>query len=139
MDPARTTLAAAAGFSAARVGVGASLERGGVCLRVVAALGRFARLLLFGGLGHATLSAPFDQGVDEREDEEEQGGVYEQADDLGPAVQAEVGAGESAAQDVEQAEVDRYYYGRPPGGRLPLKSLEHARSSSRRGGDLSPL
>src|SRR5918993_1553002 len=107
--------ASAAGFPAARVGVGASFERGGIVLRI-AVLGWLSRFPLFVGFGRATLPATFDQGVDEREDEEEHGGVYEQAEDLAPAVQAEVGAGKSDAQYVEQSEVDRNDYRRPPGG-----------------------
>src|SRR5215210_5461500 len=128
--------ASAAGLFAARVGVGASFK--GVVPGVGFVLGWFSWLLLFACFRHAPLSAAFDQGVDEREDEEEERSVYEQAEDLGPAVQAEVGAGEGDAEDVEQPEVDRYDYRRPPGGRFPFKSFEHPCSSSRRGGGLFP-
>src|SRR5918993_3847923 len=119
-------LAPAAGLLATRVGVGTSFERRSVGLLVAIGLLSLLLLLLFTGLGYASVPAALHERVDEREDEEEYDGVHEQADDLALGIHVEAAAGEGHAEEVEQAEVDRYDHRRPPGGRLPVKILEHS-------------
>src|SRR3712207_8998344 len=56
----------------------------------------------------------------------------EEAYDLLAGLEPEVGLREGDTQDVEQAQVDRDDHRGAPGGILPIKVLEHPRSSSRR-------
>src|SRR5215207_9711094 len=107
-------------------------------LRLVFGLGRpFSGpdgLSPLGRLSQAPSAAAVHEGVDQGEDKEEHDGVHEEAQDLLAGLQPKVGLRESDAQEVEQSQVDRDDHRRAPGGVLPVKVLEHPRSSSRRAG-----
>src|SRR5215211_6369233 len=120
----------ATGLLAAGVRVRAALQRTWLGFLGVLARGLLG-LSLLAGFGQAPPAATVYEGIDEGEDDKEEDGVDKQAHYLPTALEPER-LRRDGTQDIEQHEVDPDHHRGPSGGPLPVKILEHPRSSSRR-------